>query len=111
MLTLLLRPQQMGWITLAFFLICLALALAGFFCFRANRTKTGSVRLLLTVLAAEMMTDSLWLWMFVVQGKNHGLGGSYLRLLLWPLLLVIGGALITVFNSKKQNEKDEKRYD
>jgi len=111
MLVMLLRPEQMGLMTLVFFLICLVLGFGIFLMFRANRTKKGSVRLGLAFLIAEIVTDGLWLWLFVVQGNNYGLGGSYLRLLLWPLFLLISGVLITVFNSKNKNEKEEKQYD
>ncbi|MBE6563838.1 MAG: hypothetical protein E7655_00985 [Ruminococcaceae bacterium] len=107
MLTILLCPDRMGLVTFLFYTACLLAALVCFSAFRQNRTGRGRVRLLLGILAAELACDFAWLWMFVIRSANYGLGGSYLRLSLWPFLLAVFGIAATLLNSKTKTVTED----
>lgn len=88
-----------GWI-LSGFLLCTVLFFAACLSRRANRTKKGRKRLLLSLPGAEILCDLLWTLGFFPNGSycNPGLGGAHF-LLLWPALLLAAALLVTARNA------------
>ena len=85
-------------VMLAGVLVCAVLYLALCLCAPANRR--GWRRVLLGLLAAELVCDALWYWMYFPGGeyRNWGIGGVY-GAALWPLVLCIAGGAVTAVNS------------
>lgn len=69
--------------------------------FRCNREKAGKKRLLLGILAAEGIMDTLLFLILFPNGsyRNYGVGASY-GAMLYPLLLLTVTGLITAWNKE-----------
>ncbi len=86
-----------GWI------VCVAVYFAILIPLRQNRGKAKNV--LFWFLIAELLTDLCWALVYYENSVylNYGIGAVY-GLLLWPVALIIAGAIATMQN-KQGNEE------
>lgn len=68
-----------------------------------NRTGKGARTVLLALLFAELLCDTVWLLVYFPGGHyhNYGVGGVY-GVLLWPLLLLIAGGVSAAVNGEEK---------
>lgn len=78
------------------FFICSFIFAAICLLFKVNRTKKGIITISLCLLAAEIICDIAWFFIYYYSGSyyNYGVRGL-LGLLLWPALLIFAGIVGT----------------
>lgn len=82
------------------YLVCALLYVAVCLLFRFNRCKKGLLAVALAFLLAEIVCDGIWYATFYPNGtyENPSLAGAG-ALLVWPALLCLAGAAVSMFNS------------
>lgn len=98
-----LRHVTEGEIWVYSVLVC-ALLYVGACCMSwKNRSGRGMKKVMLALLAAEVIYDGACAAIFYPGGEyhNYGLGGAYGALLLWPGLLCFAWLTVAVINAKE----------
>lgn len=88
----------LGWCLLYFLLCSLA---------KDNRTHQCLHRMALGWLIAEVICDGAWFAFYFPSGHyvNHGIGSMYASLL-WPVLLLLAGLVVTAINAKRKSSDE-----
>lgn len=92
-------------IIVGFSLICTLLYLAGFALPRCNRHAKAFPLVLIGGAVALLITSTAWFFFFEIFARNYGLGGTYMRLGIFPLLLLFSGIIVTYINYRKGETK------
>lgn len=91
-----------GFIVTAFAIVCTLLYLALSAIPHCNRRSGAFFRLMMAGAVVLMLCATIWFLWFALPGRlNYGLGGSYLRLAICPLLYLATGIAVTIYNHLK----------
>lgn len=89
-------------IVTAFAIVCTLIYLALSAIPHCNRCPEAFFRLMLAGAVVLMLCATIWFLWFALPGRpNYGLGGSYLRLAICPLLYLAVGIAVTIYNRLK----------
>ena len=88
-------------IILAFTFFCILLYLAIFSLPRCNRREKRFTPIWIGGTVSLMISLTAWFLFFEIFARNYGLGGTYLRLSILPILLLFNGILLTAINYRK----------